>query len=162
MKNCPIVDSRPLPKVANACAPWSKPEQERCTYECKNRRFLCRGKKSRVRVRGNKRSESRNTDHRARRSEAAQLLAFSFARDLRELRLAGGMWGVCEADAPLFKPAVCFWVSLIRLVNSASICGVTHLSHFSRINCSVKAVRLSSISIASVMSVTFNRSVSRR
>lgn len=168
MKNCLNLDSRPLPKVTNACVLWSKPEQGKCFYECKNeRRFLRSHSESRIRVSENKRSESGNTDHRTRRSTAAQLLARSGERDLREMPLVFAVPDF-EGKTSCTAGARCgvgssFGCSASHFVISACICGVARSSQSSRTNCSKYAVRsLKCRSRISNSIIFLNAPVSRR
>lgn len=139
VKNFLSVDSRPLPKVTNACVPWSSEpqQQENCFYECKTRgHIFYRRSEPCIRVRGNKRSESRNTDHCARRAEEAQLLAGSFARLLPELRLGFLLW------EPTGEGVAGCGVAGSGSRSLPSAESPPQASHFSRTNCSRKTVRL--------------------
>lgn len=155
----------PFPRVASVCAIPGTNQQERYLYECKARgHIFYRHSEPRIRLRGNQRAQSGNSNHGGRRAEAAQLLAGSFTRLLPELRVGVFLWEPPGEGVAGFGLTFSAAFSCTKnAVNSASICGVARSSQSSRTSCSKYAVRSlkyrSSINSAIIF---LNTAVSRR
>lgn len=136
MKNCLNVDSRPLPKVTNACVLWkSEFQQERCFYE----HVFC--------------TNVHQTDYlpthiqRGSKANRTRTQPFGNFRGLRELPVSARLRERVREEASSLGTAssvrcgVGAGAFFINLANCASISGVARSSHSSRINCSRNAVK---------------------